>query len=52
MPGEIWLEMCPLVLVLGDYNFINNWEKNVWDSVQLNHPYGTFSNFPEQAKEK
>ena len=22
------------------------------DSVQLNHPYGTFSKFPEQAKEK
>ena len=25
---------------------------NIWDSVQLNHPYGTFSKFPEQAKEK
>ena len=24
----------------------------IWDSVQLNHPYGTFSKFPEQAKEK
>ena len=23
----------------------------IWDSVQLNHPYGTFSKFPEQAKE-
>ena len=26
------------------YNYITNWE--------LNHPYGTFSKFPEQAKEK
>ena len=26
--------------------------KNQWDSVQLNHPYGTSSKFPEQAKEK
>ena len=26
--------------------------KYIWDSVQLNHPYGTFSKFPEQAKEK
>ena len=24
----------------------------IWNSVQLNHPYGTFSKFPEQAKEK
>ena len=24
----------------------------IWDSVQLNHPFGTFSKFPEQAKEK
>ena len=24
----------------------------IWDSVQLNHPYGTFSKFPGQAKEK
>ena len=24
----------------------------IWDSVQLNHPYGTFSKFPEQANEK
>ena len=24
----------------------------IWDSVQLNHPYGTFSKFSEQAKEK
>ena len=25
---------------------------SIWDSIQLNHPYGTFSKFPEQAKEK
>ena len=25
---------------------------HIWDSVLLNHPYGTFSKFPEQAKEK
>ena len=24
----------------------------IWDSDQLNHPYGTFSKFPEQVKEK
>ena len=24
----------------------------IWDSVQLNHPYDTFSKFPEQAKER
>ena len=24
----------------------------IWDSVQLNQPYGTFSKFPEQAIEK
>ena len=22
----------------------------IWDSVQLNHPYGTFSKFPETQK--
>ena len=27
-------------------------EIDIWDSVQLNHPYGTFSKFPEQAKER
>ena len=31
------------------YNYIHIY---VWDSVQQYHPYGTFSKFPEQAKEK
>ena len=29
-----------------------NYKFSMWDSVQLNHPYGTSSKFPEQAKEK
>ena len=39
-------------LILGFQLKVKVYHDCIWDSVQLNHPYGTFSKFPEQAKEK